>query len=384
MKQLSNVYKGRYLDGVKPIPYEGDVTFEESYIAFNSISEADETMSVVLSHKDIIEITEESQNTLVLFQSGNDNTMNRVLTISGLEAGKQISRLRVKNAEKTSLKWYLWATQLSTLTKVGVGIPLALFSVSVFLILLFKLYLIIPLNFDRYIGKKVSSQVNELLQVCSNEKRAEPLQTIVERLTPENSPFTYKIQILQDDRVNAISIPGGYIYLFSGLLDQADGYEELTGVLAHEIAHIEKRHGVQSLIRNAGVHYVISVTLGAGFEELETIETLGEFAGLLAYFKYSKELENEADTVALKTLERHNISAKGLRSFFVKISDKNKKAANESFRFKIVDWLSSHPSAVERLNVIDSAIQRETFKNHHLFQNLTSWDSFEKQTCNLN
>ena len=81
------------------------------------------------------------------------------------------------------------------------------------------------------------------------------IDTIVRRLADHASrtDVTYEVWVVDAPIVNAFALPGGYIVVYTGLIDKAETPEQLAGVIAHEMAHVTKRHGLQRVAQSAGV-----------------------------------------------------------------------------------------------------------------------------------
>ena len=114
--------------------------------------------------------------------------------------------------------------------------------------------------------------------------------------------FNYQVELIdRPDVLNAFAIPGGYIYLYTGLLLYLDSEAALAGVIAHEIAHVEERHATQRLTRYYGVSILLGIVLG------ENPSTLAEIAANLfvglAFLANSRSNEEEADNRSNKYLK---------------------------------------------------------------------------------
>lgn len=177
-----------------------------------------------------------------------------------------------------------------------------------------------------------------------NAPADEVLERIGVRLTA-GSVYPYKFHVAQDPRVNAFALPGGRVVVFTGLLQAADSADEVAGVLAHEVSHVERRHSLRNMIHGLGLRAVMSVALGdfAG-------GIWGDMADQLAQLSYSRDLEREADLEGLRLLRKAGLPAEGMADFFEKM------AAREAVE---VDLLSSHPAGEERLEALRAAMAEQ-------------------------
>ena len=131
------------------------------------------------------------------------------------------------------------------------------------------------------------------------------------------SEYDYNITILDNPQINAFTIPGGNIYVFSGLISFCDSPEQLAAVLAHEMGHVEKRHTVDRLAREFGLSVLFSIMAGG-----DTV-LLSDLYQTLISSGFSRSQEKEADQFALNLLEDASISPKSIASFFRKLKREN-------------------------------------------------------------
>jgi len=157
----------------------------------------------------------------------------------------------------------------------------------------------------------------------------------------QGSAYQYEFYVADDASVNAFAMPGGFIVINSGLLALADNAEQVAGVIAHEIQHVEKRHILNGMVKSAGLMATASLVFG----DLSGVASLGS---ALIKYKFSREHEREADIEGLKALVVSGISPIGMRDFFRKMSEK------ETLN---VEWFSSHPANNDRYMSLDAAIK---------------------------
>lgn len=164
----------------------------------------------------------------------------------------------------------------------------------------------------------------------------------------------YTFTILNDEKVNAFALPGGYIYVTRGLLAIVGNEAEMAGVLAHEIAHITARHSSQrysvTKAKNIGLRVlgVVGSIAGAptGASQLATL------GGEVALKSYSREQELEADMLALRYLSRAGYDPSALTSFFYQLKAHKELLASmkgQKSQFKYFDFLSTHPLTTQRI-----------------------------------
>ncbi|MFD1185054.1 M48 family metalloprotease [Pontibacter rugosus] len=154
--------------------------------------------------------------------------------------------------------------------------------------------------------------------------------------------FNWTVKIIKDDEtLNAFATPGGNIYVFTGLIKFLEDEDHFAGVLAHEIAHADKRHSIKQLQRDYGIALLLSVALGNDPGTLKQIAA--QLSGSLAGLKFSRDAETEADETSVRYLGATNhYACDGAAGFFVKLEQDSQQGAPPEF-------LSTHPSPDNRI-----------------------------------
>jgi len=202
---------------------------------------------------------------------------------------------------------------------------------------------IVPKEWESKLGDEAKSLIIGESKICSSINGKKALEKIIVNLTDEIPDYYFKIQVLQKDSSNAISLPGGNIIIFSKLIDESKTQEELIGVIAHEIAHIKYRHGLENIINTLASGFIIDVFTGGG-------GTILYLANQYKSLSFSREKEKKADLYAIKLLERKKINVDGMVNFFSK-TDKTKK--KNSVSDSLPSYLSTHPTSKERVDLIE-------------------------------
>ncbi|MBI4817947.1 MAG: M48 family metallopeptidase [Deltaproteobacteria bacterium] len=183
----------------------------------------------------------------------------------------------------------------------------------------------------------------------NNDGAQAAAKAMIERLRPQAAlpEAKFRISVVEDGTVNAFALPGGQMALNTGLIRLADTPEEIAGVLAHEMAHVTKRHGVRSLARALGVFGGIQLILG-------DVSVLVTIAAQLATLGYSREQEAEADAEGVRMLVAAGIDPEGLAKFFEKMKDKQKELPD------VPEWLSTHPDLAARANEVRALAEKQS------------------------
>jgi len=158
--------------------------------------------------------------------------------------------------------------------------------------------------------------------------------------------FDWPLKIVNNDEVlNAFCAPAGYIYFYTGIIKYLDNEAQLAGVMAHEMAHADKRHTTKTLLGRYAAITLIDMILGKESSRMDTI--IADLALGLGALKFSRDHEYEADEMAVKYTADTDYHPKGIAGFFEKLED-------EGNRPKIPEFLSTHPNPENRLEKMDS------------------------------
>jgi len=155
--------------------------------------------------------------------------------------------------------------------------------------------------------------------------------------------FEWKVQIIRDDAtLNAFCAPGGYIYIYTGLIKFLDTEDELIGVLSHEIAHADRRHSTDRLTKEYGLSLLVGIVAGTTGQD-----QLAQIAASLTTLAFSRSDEKEADEYSVKYLCPTTYNAAGAAGFFEKIETLGGQS--------IPQFLSTHPDPDNRIqNIYDN------------------------------
>lgn len=162
----------------------------------------------------------------------------------------------------------------------------------------------------------------------------EAARSIVTRLTA-GSRFTYEVHVAQDDSLNAFALPGGVIVVHTGLIAATTRAEELAGVLAHEVQHVELRHSLRGVIKDMGLRGLWAFVMGDLGGSLA-----GQAALELTSLQFSRADEREADERGFDALVAAGIDPAGMPAFF---NTMGQKAGAQAPAFP-----STHPASEER------------------------------------
>lgn len=201
-------------------------------------------------------------------------------------------------------------------------------------------------------------------KILENEKLRKYVQEITNQIlrspmVSKKKVFPYKVTILRDDKIiNAFCTPGGFIYVYTGLLKFLDNEASLAAVLAHEIAHAEKRHVRQRMLSSMGIQFIMMFLLGDSGSILREIGV--RMAGNLAILANSRGDEMEADEWGFRYMRSTPYYQGAMEYFFAKIQNsKNKTGKGVA---SVERLLSTHPLPDDRLRKNENRVRSARLK----------------------
>ena len=213
------------------------------------------------------------------------------------------------------------------------------------------------------IGRQLALEVEQQAKLVEDPIITEYVNRVGQNVVIHSDakiPFT--IKVIDSDEVNAFALPGGYFFVNKGLILAAENESELAGVMAHEIAHVAARHAME----NQGKGQFLGYGLLAGIIFTGGIAggILQNTAGLtqaLAFFKFSRGAEEEADRLGVQYLYASGYDPNGMASMFEKLNSQNKKKPSS-----ISKLFSSHPQSIERRDASIALVARFPEKEEYV------------------
>ncbi|HXV27901.1 MAG TPA: M48 family metallopeptidase [bacterium] len=201
---------------------------------------------------------------------------------------------------------------------------------------------IVSVEDEKEIGGQVRQEITKEMVIVTDPAMNQRVKSIGNKIVKAlpRRDFDYQFYVVKDDSPNAFTIPGGAIYVHTGLLRFASDDNELAGVLAHEVGHAYARHPAKALSRAYGAEYLTQLVFKnqpGGFKGIALQLAKG---GLL--LKYGRQDEFEADELGYDFLKRAGIPTYGLLSFFGKLQNLQQGGVS-------IPFLSTHPPTPERI-----------------------------------
>ncbi|MFZ6640272.1 M48 family metallopeptidase [Undibacterium sp. TC4M20W] len=223
-----------------------------------------------------------------------------------------------------------------------------------------KAAVLVPVSYERALGAEVMNVLDQTIFKPSklSDSSIARVEQLLRRLRPQDThvPIHLEVRNAPEMGANAVALPGGTIVvtdqLVTLLVGDADrelnGFlaEQLFGVMAHEIGHIEQRHGMRSLISQG----FMTVALGSLFGDVSSVAALAPAA--LISKEYTRAMETEADIYAIDLLTQRHISPGRLADALAFMSSQNRRSSKDAtpnWLRSVYDYTASHPATDERI-----------------------------------
>jgi predicted Zn-dependent protease len=204
---------------------------------------------------------------------------------------------------------------------------------------------LVPVSWEERLGKSTMGLLVSEDDKCDNPDALAALDALVTKLTDgiEDSPYTFRVAIAQDEMVNAFAAPGGYIVVMQGLLKQSETPDQLAGVLAHEMQHIVHRHSTRALFHQISAQALLSILSGDTSATPFGIDG----AATLADLHHQRSHEDEADRDGMKLMQAVKANPLGMVEMFNHLKGLDLELP------EAIQYLSSHPATDDRIESLE-------------------------------
>jgi predicted Zn-dependent protease len=204
-------------------------------------------------------------------------------------------------------------------------------------------------------GRQMAVEVERQAKIIDDSIIGEYVNRIGQNIVRNSDakvPFT--IKVIDSDEVNAFALPGGYMFVNSGLILRTDNEAELAGVLAHEIAHVAARHGTRQATRGQIINVAtIPLIFIGGLPGYIAQQAMG-VAVPLGFLKFSRGMEKEADLFGIQYMYKAGYDPASFIDFF-----EDMQALEKKKKGTISKLFSSHPMAKDRIKFSQKVIQND-------------------------
>lgn len=234
---------------------------------------------------------------------------------------------------------------------------------------------LISIEDETAMGREMSAEVEKehpLLRDGQVQRYVKNLGGRLGRHVSGNPGIPMTVNVVVDDEVNAFTIPGGYIYVNSGLIKRLDSEAELAGVIAHEMAHAVNRDGTKQLTRMYGISFLLGIVLGSDAPQWQQIAgELFSTAGLLAY---GRTAEYEADRNAVRIARAAGYDPRGYLDFLRKLQAMEKSEPNA-----LTELFSTHPETPGRIENVQREIAALSPPTKKLINNTAQFNTIRRR-----
>jgi predicted Zn-dependent protease len=218
---------------------------------------------------------------------------------------------------------------------------------------------------EKELGDKFNVLIRSKLPMIEDSEVVDYVRDMVDRLAQQMppQPFPFTVAVVQDNAINAFAAPGGYVFVFTGLMLNMNHDTEVAGVMAHELAHVTQRH-IAKRVEQGRILSIASIlgvlagfALGAttGQRDAGGAMIMGsQAAATQAMLNYSRDDEREADEVGMNYLSSAGYPPRGLPQAF----DVMQRTKVFKGYGSIPAYLSTHPDITERIGYLSERVKR--------------------------
>ena len=225
----------------------------------------------------------------------------------------------------------------------------------------------IPREWEAGYGRSMIAEFQKAHPPVTSPALRRPVSLVQDALAPPAAGAADRFVVLRDDLPNAFALPGGHIVLTTGLLEALRSPDELAAVFAHEWGHVERRHVLRNIFRQASLQLLLAIVAGDQSALSGTLRTAGELGSL----SYSRDYEREADDEAMALLAAHGTSPTALAEALASI----RTASGEK---GTLGFLSTHPAPAERIERIERAAARMPVHGESGWRDAAAWGAMKQ------
>lgn len=203
------------------------------------------------------------------------------------------------------------------------------------------------------IGSQLERDISQQMQVLNDASATAYVSRVGQRLVAQTelAQAPWEFHVVADPQLNAFNIPGGHVYVNTGLICGADNVAEFAGVMAHEISHGVARHGTEQLSKAYGVNFAASVLLGSN--PAWYTQLLAQIAATGTFAKFSRNAEDEADALGVIYMYNAGYDPRGIVTMFQELIERRQRRPGS-----VESFFSSHPLTEDRIANVRARIQQ--------------------------
>lgn len=205
---------------------------------------------------------------------------------------------------------------------------------------------LISIEEEWQLGAQLSQDIARQVRFNNDPTVNAYVRSMGQRLVAQSpAPFNqlpWEFHVVDDPSINAFAVPGGHVYVHSGLIANADNASELAGVLAHEINHVVARHSTEQISRQYGLSVLAGIALGQDPNALAQLAAQIVAGGALA--RFSRQAEEEADELGIRAMAAAGYNPNGMATMFEELLEHRQGSPGS-----VAQFFSTHPLTEDRL-----------------------------------
>ncbi len=197
-------------------------------------------------------------------------------------------------------------------------------------------------------GQEFAAEIETQFEVYDDPQLTVYVQSVGGRVAEvsHRNDIEYHFAVIRSDEMNAFALPGGYIYIYTGLMKALDNEAQLAAVLAHEVGHVTARHSTERLTAMYGAQIAVSLLLGDNPAEYKVL--IANIFSTTGFLAYSRANEFEADRLGTSYTSLAGYDPEGMAELLGKFIDMESREPS-----KLEEWLSTHPPTRDRIGKVD-------------------------------
>jgi MAF protein len=211
------------------------------------------------------------------------------------------------------------------------------------------------------LGKSMSAQMEKQVKLVEDPLVQNRVQTIGKKIVSvaDRRDIDYSFKAIEDKEINAVSLPGGFVYVNKGLIDRVANDDELAAVLAHEVGHIVARHSIKKL--QASMGYSLAQILTIPVHVAGEARATADMAFTELYLGYSREDELLADQLGARYTKLAGYDPHAMISFLEKLADYNRRKP-----LTAKNYFKTHPYVPDRIRVVKQELGEKIGFNDYI------------------
>lgn len=193
---------------------------------------------------------------------------------------------------------------------------------------------------ERTLGAEAAAEIERRVEIVRDPAGEQALETIGTALVEAGGgvAYPYAFRIVRDSTVNAFALPGGFVYVHTGLLRTTRDVSELAGVLGHEVAHARLSHGARQARKQEGLSAAVAVVcVVTGFCDSGLSQMAVNLGAGVLTARFSRTDELQADSAGIEYTTRAGIDPRGMVRFFERLREQSGSVPT------YLEWVSTHP-----------------------------------------